>query len=275
MSKEKIGLLAGKGQFPILIAKKAKEKGYEVYVIGLKNETDAVLEEISDEMVWLKIGDIKKQIKFFKKHNVSSAVMAGSLSKSRALADIKPDLKAIMLLAKSKFTGDDNLLRGYADVFKKDGIEIKESTFFLPEILAGEGVWTKRHPSKAQTIDMQIGFNMAKEIGRLDIGQCLIINNGSVLAVEGIDGTDATIKRSGNFSNGESVVVKICKPNQDLRFDIPSVGLETLKSMKESKATLLVIEADKTIVFDKEAVINFANENNISIVATKGFKEVL
>ena len=150
---------------------------------------------------------------------------------------------------------------------EKEGILIKASTFLLPDLLARKGCWTKRKPNRAENEDIKLGWHLAKEIGRLDIGQCVVVAGGSVLAVEAIDGTDATIKRGGLLARGDAVVVKVCKPDQDFRFDVPAIGVQTIKVMAASGAKVLVIEANKAVVFDRREMINTADELGISIVA--------
>jgi hypothetical protein len=182
-------------------------------------------------------------------------------------SDVRPDTKAISLIAGMRHTHDDGLLRGFARLLEKEGIKIRASTFLLPEILAQEGCWTKRKPTQSEKADIKLGWDLAKEIGRLDVGQCLVVGGGSVLAVEAIDGTDATIKRGGQLSRGSAVVVKVCKPNQDIRFDIPAVGAQTIKTMNEVGLKVLAIEAGKAVVFDREEMIELANEFDMVIVA--------
>lgn len=263
----KIGLIAGSGQFPIIFSKTAKLKGFTVYAIAHNNETDLNLKDYVEKIEWIHIGQIKRIIKFFKGNNVSQAVLIGAITKTRMFSDVRPDTKAISLIAGMRHTHDDGLLRGFARLLEKEGIKIRASTFLLPEILAQEGCWTKRKPTPSEKADIKLGWDLAKEIGRLDVGQCLVVGGGSVLAVEAIDGTDATIKRGGQLSGGSAVVVKVCKPNQDIRFDIPAVGAQTIKTMNEIGLKVLAIEAGKAVVFDREEMIELANEFDMVIVA--------
>jgi hypothetical protein len=182
-------------------------------------------------------------------------------------SDVRPDTKAISLIAGMRHTHDDGLLRGFVRVLEKEGIKVRASTFLLPDLLAQPGCWTKRKPSRPEQKDIELGWRLAKEIGRLDIGQCIVISGGSVLAVEAIDGTDATIMRGGQLGGGAAVVVKVCKPSQDIRFDIPAVGAQTIRTMQDVGAVVLVIEAGKAVVFDREEMINLADEFGIAIVA--------
>jgi hypothetical protein len=193
--------------------------------------------------------------------------MMGGVRKTRMFTDIKPDLKAMALIAMMKHTHDDNLLRHFASLLEKEGIVIRPSTFMLPDILADKGCWTQRKPSPSEQTDIELGWRLAKEIGRLDIGQCLVLRKGSVLAVEAVDGTDATIQRGGLLGGAGCVVVKVSKPHQDLRFDVPAIGVETIHVMHQFGAAVLAIEAGKAVVFDKEEMIRVADQYNIAIVA--------
>ena len=231
------------------------------------NETDPQLADDVDAIEWIHLGQVKRLIKFFHKNNIKEAVMMGAITKTKMFSNVKPDTKAISLIAGLKHTHDDGLLRAFARLLEKEGIQIRPSTFLLPDLLAPKGCWTKRKPTRSEKTDIEIGWKVAKEIGRLDIGQCVVICGGSILAVEAIDGTDATIKRGGQLAQGEVVVVKVCKPNQDIRFDIPAVGIQTITVMQEAGARVLVIEAGKAVVFDKQEMIALADRFGISIVA--------
>lgn len=263
----RIGIIAGNGQFPFLFCKAAKEKGYDVFVAAIRNEADESIETLADGVLWFHLGQVKKLLAFFRDHGVTDTVLVGGIKKTRIFSDIKPDLKAIMLLASLKHTHDDGLLGSCAAFLEKEGITVRSSTFLLPGILAEEGCWTSLKPNKGQWADIRIGFKLAKEIGRLDIGQCLVMGGGSVLAVEAIDGTDATIRRGGSLGKGDAVVIKVSKPNQDMRFDVPAVGLKTLETMHEAGATVLVVEAGKSVVFDKQNMVDYANQHGMIVLA--------
>ena len=263
----RIGLIAGSGQFPIIFAKAAKSKGLAVYAAAYMNEADPVLKDHVDLIEWLHIGQVKRVINFFKQNNISEAVMLGAIKKTRMFSDVRPDMKAISMIAGMRHTHDNGILSAFARILEKEGIKIQPSTFLLPELLAREGCWTKRRPGKSEKADIKLGWNLAKEIGRLDIGQCVVVGGGSILAVEAIDGTDATILRGGKLGKGNAVVVKVCKPNQDIRFDIPAVGAQTIKTMYQAEAKAIAIEAGKAVVFDRQEMIDLANKHGISIVA--------
>ncbi|MFP4226873.1 MAG: LpxI family protein [Desulfobacterales bacterium] len=264
----RIGLIAGSGPFPLIFSDKAREKGYQVYAVGYHDETDPALADRVEALEIIYIGQIKRLLKFFKRHQITDAVMIGAIKKPGSIAEIRPDLKAISLYAgMRKNSHDDRVLRLFAKALEDEGIYIRSSTFLLPELLAQEGCWTRRVPTKDEQPDIELGWKMAKAIGKLDIGQCVVVANGSVLAVEAVDGTDSTIRRGGGLASGNAVVVKVCKPIQDFRFDVPAVGSETIRTMSAAGASVLVIEAGKSLVFDQADMVTLANQHKISIVA--------
>ena len=263
----RIGLIAGSGQFPLLFARKAREKGWEIHAAAFRNEASLDLKQYVDTMEWFYLGQIKRLIKYFRGRNITQAVMIGAIQKTRMFTDVRPDTKAIAMIAGMRHTHDDAVLRRFADVLANEGIQIMPSTFLIPELLASPGIWTRKKPSRAESSDIAMGWNIAKSIGALDIGQCVIVAGGSVLAVEAIEGTDAAIRRGGELGKGQAVVVKVCKPNQDSRFDVPAVGLETIETMIAANIRTLAIEAGKAVVFDRQAMINRADEKKMVIVA--------
>lgn len=264
---KRIGLIAGSGQFPIIFSDKAKSSGYEVYAVAHLKETRPDLDKHVAGIKWIHLGQIKKLIRFFQENQVTEAVMVGAIKKTRMFTDVRPDTKLLSLVAGLRHTHDDGFLRAFARLLEKEGIRIQESTMLLPEILAEPGCWTKRKPNKTEMKDVEEGWRLAKEIGRLDIGQCVVVARGSILAVEAIDGTDATILRGGKLGQGNSVVVKVCKPNQDDRFDIPAIGANTIETMQSAGVKVLAVEAGKAVVFDKEEMIALANQYGISILS--------
>lgn len=262
-----IGLIAGGGQFPLLFADRARERGYAVFAVAYLGEADRALAGRVDAVEWLHLGQVRRLIRYFKKNGVSQAVMMGSIRKTRIFTDVRPDTKAIAILARMRHTHDDGVLRAFADALDGEGIAIQSSTFLLPELLAEPGCWTRRKPSRDERNDIALGWRIAAEIGRLDIGQCVVVGGGSVLAVEAIDGTDATLERGGGLGAGEAVAVKVCKPNQDTRFDVPAVGAGTVQTMIRANVRALAVEAGRAVVFDREAMIRLADEAGIAIVA--------
>lgn len=271
LAEKRIGLIAGSGPFPILFAQKAAASGYKVYAAAYHRETDPALADHVAAMKTFYLGQVGGLLRFFHKHEVGSAVMVGAIHKPAAISEIRPDIKALSMLASvRKDTHDDRLLRAFARLLEKEGIAVRASTFLLPELLAPAGCWTMRKPTKKEQGDIVLGWQMAKAVGRLDIGQCVVVENGSVLAVEAIDGTDATIGRGASLGRGNSVVAKVCKPIQDFRFDVPAVGSQTIRTMHEAGARVLVIEAGRSVVFDREEMVNLADQYAISIEARFG-----
>ncbi len=264
---KKIGLIAGSGQFPLIFSKAAKKDGYAVYVAAHLKETDPSIEEDAEAVEWVHLGQLKRLIRFFRENEVHEAVMLGAIRKTRMFRDVRPDTKALAIMATMRHTHDDSLLRTFASVLEKEGITIRSSTMLLPEILARPGCWTRRKPTDEEMGDVTIGLRIAREIGNLDIGQCVVVGGGSVLAVEAIDGTDATIARGGKLGHGKAVVVKVCKPNQDFRFDVPAIGAKTIEIMHQANAKVLVVEAGRAVVFDREEMISLADRYNMAILA--------
>lgn len=264
---DNIGLIAGSGQFPILFAQAARDKGLKVFAAAYKKEAQPELAHYVNGIEWLHLGQVKRLIRFFNANQVKQTVIIGAIRKTRLFTDVKPDTKALKLIATLRSTHDDGILRGFAGLLEKEGIRVHPSTYLLPDLLAPAGCWTHRKPNRAEEQDIELGWRLAKAIGRLDIGQCVVLGGGSVLAVEAIDGTDATLRRGGSFGKGQAVAVKVCKPNQDTRFDIPAVGASTIKTMVESGISVLALEAHKAVVFDRREMIDLADQFNIVIMA--------
>lgn len=266
MTMKRIGLIAGSGQFPSIFSRAARQKGLKVYAVAHVGETDPGLETLVEATKWIKIGQVKKLITFLRENDVRDTVMVGGITKTKMFSGVRPDLTALKIVATTDHTQDDGLLRAFADELEKEGITVRASTFLVPELLASEGCWTRRKPNKSEKADVRFGWRIVKEIGGLDIGQSVVVRDGSVMAVEAIDGTDATIRRGGKLGNEKTVVVKASKPNQDMRFDVPAVGLKTIKTMSSVGASVLAVEAGKTVVFDKEEMVALANQKGISII---------
>lgn len=268
MEGQKIGLIAGNGQFPRIIAAAAAKGGHAVYAAAFIGEAEPALEPLVAGIEWMHPGQIKRMLKFFAKNGVTQAVMAGGIKKTRLFRDIKPDTKALALIAGLATTHDDGALRAFANLLEKEGVTVLASTFLLPELLARRGCWTKRKPSSAQKNDMAMGLRLAREIGRLDIGQTVVVGSGSVLAVEAVEGTDEAIRRGGALAGDDgAMVVKVFKPGQDMRFDVPAIGVTTIRTMVEAGVSMLVIEAGGAVVFDREEMVALADEHGIVIVA--------
>jgi len=268
-----LGLIAGNGRFPVIFAENAIKKGYRLFVAAYQNEADEAIKEFAEKIVWLNPGQVSKLLNFFRSGKISSVVMLGGIKKTRMFTDIRPDLGAIKLLSALKNTHDDGILRAFAILLEKEGITVESSTFLVPEILASEGCWTKKKPGKSEKMDIGFGWKVCKEIGRLDIGQSVVVAGGTVLAVEAADGTDATILRGGQLARGNAVVIKLPKPDQDMRFDVPAVGPQTIETMKKAGVDHLVIEAGKTVCIDYDDMTMLANKYGISISALKSDRD--
>ena len=264
---QKIGLIAGNGEFPLEFAKAAKRKGLVVVTVAHEGETMQELAQWSDRIIWIKVGQLGKLIKAFRDEGVTDVLMAGGITKTRLFQGGMPDLRGAAFLARMLAKKDDSLLRGIAAELESDGITVRESTLYLDDLLAPPGVLTRRRPSKGELKDIAFGWQLAKEVGRLDIGQTVVVKDLAVLAVEAIEGTDEAIRRGGTLCREGAVVVKICKPQQDLRFDLPATGLRTIETMREVKASCLAIEAGRTIMMQKDALIAQANGSGITVVA--------
>ena len=263
----KVGLIAGNGIFPIEFAKAARAKGMTVVAVAHEGETDRDLEQWADAVFWVKVGQLGKIIKIFKEQGVRDVLMAGGIKKTRLFGGAMPDLRGAALLARMIAKKDDSILRAVAEELESDGITVRESTLYLDNLLAPAGVLTKRRPSKEEWKDISFGWQMAKEIGRLDIGQTVVVKDLAILAVEAIEGTDEAIRRGGSLCREGAVVVKICKPQQDLRFDLPATGVQTIRTMQAVKASCLAIEAGKTLMIQKDDIIAEANAAGIAIAA--------
>lgn len=264
-----IGIMAGSGQFPHLFCAAAQKAGRSVFITGLKGETPADLEELADQFCWTKLGQLGKTIKFFKKNKVEEVVFLGAITKTKIFKDIFPDLRGLSLWNKIDIKQDDAILRAIADELLKDDIVVLESTCYLQDLLFPKGVLSKKKPSSSQLKDIQFGFEMAKAVGNLDIGQCVVVREQTVLAVEAIEGTDAAIRRGGKLGHEKAVVVKVRKPDQDFRFDLPAIGVQTIMTMAEVGARVLAVEKGQALLFDAPATIQAANKAGIAIVGVE------
>lgn len=269
-SQVPVGLIAGGGQFPLRIAEAVRKKGRRVVAVAHHGETDPALADHVDEIVWIKLGQLGHLIRSLKKRGIRQAAMAGTITKRRMFENILPDLKGLKVMSRLAVFHDDDILRAVASELSKEGIEIVGSAGYVPELLAPAGCLTRRKPSRAEEDEIRFGWSIAKELGRLDIGQCVVVRRKTVLALEALEGTDQTILRGGKLAGEKAVVVKVSKPNQDLRFDVPSVGLETIKVMAQVRASVLAVEAGKTLIFDKAEMVSYADEEGISITSLSG-----
>lgn len=261
-----IGIIAGGGQFPRLFVEAAQKAGKRVVVIAHKGETDQRVAHAADSVCWVKLGQLGKIISFFKKEGVCETVFLGTITKTQIFRDILPDLKGISLWNKIDRKQDDAILRAIAATLEEEGIKVLESTLYLKHLLFPPGVLTKKKPGRKQKRDIEFGWQNARAIGKLDIGQCVVVRDCTVLAVEAIDGTDATIKRGGALAGEKAVVVKVKKPEQDFRFDLPATGVNTIRSLASVKGAVLAVEAGQSLLFDRDFMIEEANKAGIVVV---------
>lgn len=270
MTPRKIGLIAGNGKFPLIFAEQARREGVELVAVAHRGETLEEIERLVDSVTWIYVGELGKIIRAFHQAGVQEAVMAGGIKKVKLFSNFRPDLRGIAFLARLKSREDDQLLRGVAEELEGEGIRVLESTLFLSRLIPGEGVLTRRAPKSAEWEDIRLGFQVAKEIGRLGIGQSVAVKGQVVLAVEAVEGTDAAVRRAGEAGKKGFVVVKASKPQQDLRFDVPAVGVETIRVLHEAGGTALAVEAGKTILLEKEAMLEEADQAGVAVVAVSG-----
>lgn len=263
---QKIGIIAGGGRFPLLLADAARKAGYSVVAVAHQGETIPELADRVDSLYWIRLGQLGKIIKHFKNEGVRETVLLGSITKTSIFRDVRPDLKALGLWNKIKSRQDDSILRAFADALEQEGITVVASTRFLAEHLLPKGLLTRKPPTPEQFKDIEFGWRMARAIGALDIGQCVVIRNRTVLAVEAIEGTDAAIRRGGTLGKEKTVVVKVRKPQQDFRFDLPAIGPATIESLAAVKASVLAVEAGQSLLIDPEETIKLADSNGIVLV---------
>ena len=262
-----LGIIAGNGVYPRLLADGARRAGVEkIVAAAFTDETDPVLERHVNVLEWMRVGQLGRLLKFFRSQGIHHAIMAGQIA-PKNLFDLRPDLKALMLLGKLKERNAESIFAAIADELAKIDVDLLPATTFLEDSLAQLGLIAGQKLSPRQEHDVELGWNVAKEIARLDIGQTIIIKNGTIVAVEALEGTNEAIKRGGTLAREGAVVVKVSKPNQDMRFDVPVIGVETVRIAAESGVRVIAIEAGKTLLLDPDAVIALANGSNMSVVA--------
>jgi DUF1009 family protein len=266
VASNKIGIIAGGGQFPLLFTEAAQKLGKYVVVVAHKGETDKKVVKAADSARWVKLGQLGKVISFFKKEGVHEIVFLGPITKTQIFRDLLPDLKGLTLWNKIDKKQDDAILRAIANALAEEGILVIESTIYLQHLLFPAGVLTKTKPNKSQIKDIEFGWRNARAIGELDIGPCVVVRDRAVVAVEAIEGTDAAILRGGELAREKAVVVKVRKPGQDFRFDLPATGVTTLETLKKVKGAVLAVEAGQSILFDREKMIDQANKSGIVVV---------
>ncbi|HYX29310.1 MAG TPA: UDP-2,3-diacylglucosamine diphosphatase LpxI [Pyrinomonadaceae bacterium] len=263
----KLGLIAGNGKFPFLVVEGAHRAGVEVAVAAIREETDPAIEKIADRLTWVGIGQLGKLLKFFKNEGVDKAIMAGQVKHVQIFSNAIPDVRMLKMLLRLPRRNTDALIGAVAGELASEGIELIDSTFFLKDELPEPGTLSKRAPDDRERGDIEYGLEVAREIGRLDLGQTIVVRDRACIAIEAMEGTDAVIRRAGALVRGRLTVVKIAKPDQDMRFDVPVVGVPTIESMISAHATCLCLTANKTLMLDRNEMIALANKNKIAMVA--------
>ena len=279
--KMRYGLIAGNGRFPFMVVEGARRAGVSLSVAAIREETDPDIEDRVDKLMWVGVGQLGKLIKFFKSEGVEKAIMAGQVRHVQIFSKAAiPDARMLKMLLKLPRRNTDSLIGGIADELQNEGIELIDSTFFLQDNLPSAGSLTRREPGDAELADIDYGLQVARDIATLDLGQTIVVRGKACVAIEAMEGTDATIRRAGELMRGQKgvakpavlsrgplTVLKLSKPNQDMRFDVPVVGVPTLETMVEAGATCLCISAGKTLMFDSDQMIAFADKQKIAIVA--------
>jgi len=269
--EKKVGLIAGAGELPMAIAGEARSLGYKVIAIALEPLADESLSSHVDEIKWVNVGKLGKILDSLKKYDLKEVVMAGKVSKALLYkSKITPDLRAVKLLFSLKDRSDDSVLLAITKEIEKEGIHLLDITRFSSSLVTPDGVLTEQSPTENEMKDIEFGWKIAKEMGRLDIGQTVVVKDRAVIAVEAIEGTDEAIRRGGKLAGKGAVVVKVSKPNQDMRFDVPVVGSDTLKSMREVNARVLAVESGKSIILGKNKIIRESGRAGIVLVGYSG-----
>jgi hypothetical protein len=271
-----LGLIAGEGAFPWMVLRGARKAGRRVVVVGLRGVADGAMRESADAFAWAGIARPGRWIRVLRRHGVRDVVMAGRVDKTRMLAQplwrqilaYLPDLTAIRIwFFAARDRRNDNLLSAVADAMRAGGLELIDSTEYCREAIAPEGLLTRRAPSATEQADIDLGWRIAREMGRLDVGQSVAVKDKDVIAVEAIEGTDRMIKRAGELcKSGGWTLVKVAKPNQDMRFDVPTVGPNTIDALKAAGGRVLVVQAGKTLIIEREALVMRADAAGISVV---------
>ena len=266
----KYGLIAGGGRFPLLVLSSAKDQGHEVVAVAIKEEASPEIEKLADRCHWISLGELSKLITILKQEQISQAIMAGRVRHKRIYSSIRPDWKLFKLLASLPRKNTDSLIGAVAGVLSEEGIELLDSVQFLGPSMAAEGLLTKRGPSEDEQADIDYGRQVAQALAGFDIGQTVVICDQACVAVEAMEGTNAVILRAAEFSNDRNLtVVKVAKPEQDMRFDVPVIGPTTIEKMQQAHATALAVEAGKTLLIDRAELIARADKADVCIVGVK------
>jgi UDP-2,3-diacylglucosamine hydrolase len=262
-----LGIIAGNGVYPRLLADSARKAGVtKVVAAAFSDETEPALAQHVDVIEWLRVGQLGRLLKFFRTQKVYQVIMAGQIA-PKNLFDLRPDWKALLVLAKLKQRNAESIFTAIASELAGIGVELLPATSFLDDSIARQGLIAGPKISRRENDDIEFGWKIAKEIAGLDIGQTVIVKNGTVVAVEAFEGTNDAIKRGGALARKDAIMIKVAKPNQDIRFDVPVVGVETIQTAAEAKLRLIAVEAGKTLLLERDKVVELANQAGISIFA--------
>jgi UDP-2,3-diacylglucosamine hydrolase len=262
------GLIAGNGDFPFLVLEGARSRGIEMAVVAIREEASPELERVAKRLHWVSLGELSRTIELLHQEGVKRAVMAGQVKHNKIFSAIRPDWRLAKLLFSLPAKNTDSLIGAIAGVLSEEGIELVNSTKFLGPLLPEAGVLTKRAPNDSEAADIAYGHKVARQIAGLDLGQMVVVRDRACVAIEAMEGTDETIERAARITGGQKlVVVKVSKPLQDMRFDVPVIGLKTIEVMRRSNATVLAIDAGRTLLFDRDDLIRAANDAEIAIEA--------
>ena len=267
----KLGLIAGNGRFPFLVLDAARSMGHQIVIIAIKEEASkeivaAAAKSPAADVHWVSIGQLGTFLKILEDNQITQAVMAGQVKHVKIFGGFVPDMTAMSLMGKLKGFNTDALIGAVADLMRERGVELVNSAKFLEPLLAGAGRLSRRAPNEAEQKDLEFGYRMADAIAGLDIGQTIAVKHQAVVAVEAMEGTDECIARAGHLAGDGVSIVKVAKPNQDMRFDVPIVGLATIQAMRVAGAKVLSLDAGKTLIFDRDAFVASANEAGIAVV---------
>ena len=262
-----LGIIAGNGVYPRLLADAARKAGVKkIIAAAFTGETDPALAQHVDVLEWMRVGQLNRLLKFFRAQDIHHVIMAGQIA-PKNLFDLRPDWKALLLLGKLKQRNAESIFAAIADELAKIDVDLLPATTFLEDCLASAGLIAGAKLSRREEEDADLGWKIAKELARLDIGQTIIVKNGTVVAVEALEGTNDAIRRGGELARSGAVMVKVAKPSQDMRFDVPVIGIETIRVAAEVKLRVIAVEAELTLLLEKDAIVDLANRSNISIVA--------
>ncbi len=262
-----LGIIAGNGIYPRLLAEAARRNGVnKLIAAAFTGETDPALDRQVDMLEWMRVGQLGRLLKFFRANDVRHVIMAGQIT-PKTLFDLRPDLKALLLLGKLKQRNAESIFAAVAEELAKIQVKLLPATTFLEDSLAAAGLIAGPRPSRREEQDIDYGWQIAKEIARLDVGQTVIVKNGTVVAVEAFEGTNDAIRRGGALAREGAVMVKVAKPNQDMRFDVPVIGVETLRAAAEAKVRVIAVEAGRTLLLERDAMVRLADRSQISLLA--------